>query len=193
LKIENFTVVKEEKNAHLIDMLKRAQKKLKENKIKITLVQGVKRVKDENTRKLIINDYHNLPTGGHAGTTRTFKNIRKKYFWPGMAKDINNFIQKCDACQRYKYTHTKKEPMVVTTTSTVALNKIYLDLIGPFPKEADENFSYALTMQCELPKFLIITPLETKEADCVARAFVEKFILLYDIPSQIASDCGKNL
>jgi hypothetical protein len=69
--------------------------------------------------------------------------------------------------------------MIVTTTNTVALNKIFLDLIGPFPPNDMDDFVYALTMQCELTKYLIIEPIINKEAATVARAFVEQFILVY--------------
>jgi hypothetical protein len=83
-----------------------------------------------------------------------------------------------------------REPLVVTTTATVAMNKIFLDIIGPFPRDEEDGYVYALTMQCELSKFLVIVPLRNKEAATVARAFVEKFILTYGIPEGIATDCG---
>jgi hypothetical protein len=79
--------------------------------------------------------------------------------------------------------------MVVTTTATMAFNKIFLDLIGPFKKDEASNV-YALTIQCELSKFVTICPLINKEASTVARAFVEHFILKFGIPQIIGSDCG---
>jgi hypothetical protein len=190
LQLKNLVIIKENGNKELIKGIKGIQEKLKRENIIVSIAQGVTRVEDEKTRKIILNDYHMLPTGGHAGCTRMYKNIRKTYFWPKLSTDVENFVKKCDSCQRYKYSINKKEPMIVTTTNTVALNKIFLDLIGPFPPNDMDDFVYALTMQCELTKYLIIAPIINKEAATVARAFVEQFILVYGIPECIASDCG---
>jgi RNase H-like domain found in reverse transcriptase/Reverse transcriptase (RNA-dependent DNA polymerase)/Integrase zinc binding domain len=190
-KKKSLTIFKNEENRQLIRSIKGVKRELKENDIKISIAQGVTKIEDEKMKRIILNDYHSLPTGGHSGCTRMYKNIRKTYFWKGLEKDVQDYVKRCDACQRYKHSKKAKEPMIITTTSTVALDKIFLDLIGPFPTKDEEEFTYALTMQCELTKYIVIAPLVNKEAKTVARAFVRHFVLVYGIPSEIASDCGK--
>ncbi|KAE9523073.1 hypothetical protein AGLY_016527 [Aphis glycines] len=52
--------------------------------------------------KTLINDilksYHDSPTGGHTGISRTIHKIQNKYYWPSLHKDTTNFIKSCDEC-----------------------------------------------------------------------------------------------
>lgn len=154
------------------------------------VVAKSQRICDENIKQLILNDYHLLPSSGHAGITRMYNNIKKRYFWTGLKSDIEKFIKKCDACQRNKYSIPVKQPMSITTTASSSFNKIFLDLVGPLPKDESGNI-YILTLQCELSKFVEAYPLPNKESVTVAKALVNNFVLRYGIPEEIATDRGR--
>ncbi len=106
-----------------------------------------------------------------------------------MKKDVENFIRKCDDCQRYKHSRPNVEPMTITTTASCVFEKVFLDIVGPLEVDAQNN-RYVLTLQCELSKFVEAYPLQNKEAETVAKSFVNNFILRYGIPSEIVSDRG---
>lgn len=72
---------------------------------RICKLKGIKRISDHDTKCVILNDYHILPTSGHAGIRRMITNIKRHYFWPGIEKDVTNFVKKCDKCQRNKYSN----------------------------------------------------------------------------------------
>jgi Integrase zinc binding domain len=114
-----------------------------------------------------MNDFHMLPTGGHAGVTRMIKTIQKHYTWPGLARDVSEYVRKCEQCQRHKHQIPAQEPMVVTTTASEAMSKIFLDLMGPFPRDeredVTEGYVYILTIQFELSKYLVVAPLAKKK------------------------------
>lgn len=98
-------------------------------------------------------------------------------------------MSKCPQCQKQKYSVVVKEPMQKTSTENCAFEKVYLDIVGPLPKDAD-NYCYALTLQCELTKFIETYPLRSKDTVTVARSFVDNFILRFGIPRKIATDRG---
>lgn len=156
---------------------------------RLCVLRGVERIDNDKDKRFIINDYHLLPTSGHAGVRRMVNNLKRKYYWPEMEKDVNDFVTKCEKCQKAKYSQKTKEPMVITTTATYAFEKVFLDLVGPLDKDIDNN-NYILTLQCELTKFVEAYPLNNKETVTVARAFVNNFILRFGIPKIIASDKG---
>lgn len=79
--------------------------------------------------------------------------------------------------------------MVITSTASGAMEKIYLDVVGPLPKD-NNGFVYILTLQCELSKFVEAYPLRNKDAVSIARSFVNNFILRYGIPKAIGNDRG---
>lgn len=163
------------------DLAKRVPSILKiSNKVKI--------INDDTTKKLILNDYHILPTAGHAGIKRTINTIRQKYYWKGINQDVAKFIKSCEKCQKYKSINVAKPPMIVTTTAESAFQKIYLDLVGPLLPS--DGYEYILTTQCELTKFITATPIKNKTTEAVAEAFMKSIILKYGVPDRIASDRG---
>lgn len=54
----------------------------------------------------LISEYHSTPQGGHSGFYRTYRRLAGNLFWLGMKKIIQEFVQKCDVCQRQKYLAT---------------------------------------------------------------------------------------
>lgn len=189
LKIDTIYIVRDDDNFHIIkELAHRINKLPKWSGPRLCIIKGVKKITDDDTKRVILNDYHILPTSGHAGIRRMMNNIRKKYFWTGMEHDVTNFVKKCNCCQRYKYLNNVKEPMVITDCGTSAFDKVYLDLVGPLIR--DNNYSYILTLQCDLTKYVEAYPIAAKDARTVATCLVNNFILRYGIPRKIVTDRG---
>lgn len=190
INVEEIYMLKQEDNKMFIEKLSNEINKCREwSGPRLCIVQDVKRINNKDDRRVILNDFHLLPTSGHAGIRRMVRNIKKYYFWPGIDRDVTEFVKRCHQCQKQKYTTNIKEPMTITTTAHSALQKIYLDLVGPLDKDAN-NYCYILTLQCELSKYVEAYPLVTKSSTEVARALVNNYILRYGIPTTIATDRG---
>ncbi|PIK40868.1 hypothetical protein BSL78_22298 [Apostichopus japonicus] len=61
---------------------------------------------------------------GHLGLERTLQFARERFYWPGMAKDIENYVKNCDRCLRRKATQPPyhKAPLVnISTTEPMEL------------------------------------------------------------------------
>lgn len=58
-------------------------------------------VSKENRRKLIA-DFHDNPTAGHLGITKTYSRLAERYFWPKMKCDVVRYIRKCHICNTRK-------------------------------------------------------------------------------------------
>lgn len=123
------------------------------------------------------------------GVRRMTMKIRSKYFWTGMSKDIKNYVRKCELCQKNKSMAKVKEPMVLTEIPVKAFDVLIIDTIGPFIRSNNGN-EYALTMICDLTKYLIVVAIPDKSAKTVARAIFENFILIYGPARKILSDMG---
>jgi hypothetical protein len=50
----------------------------------------------------ILREMHKSPIGGHVGMNRTYKRLRPFLNWEGMKRDIEEYIQKCEKCQKNK-------------------------------------------------------------------------------------------
>lgn len=191
LKLEEIYILKNKDNNIFV---KKLLEEIKENNKRVgprlCILSDVERVDNKDDRRVILNDFHLLPSSGHAGMRRMSNNIKKYYYWPGMDNDVQKFVKCCDKCQRQKYSIPKKEPMIISSTANTAFEKIYLDLVGPLQTDSN-NFTYVLTLQCELTKYVEAYPLVSKKSEEVAKTFVNNFILRYGVPTEIATDRGK--
>lgn len=191
LNISEVVIIKNKNNEEFIQWLAKEIKKYSNwTGPRLCIIKGVEKVLSDEKKRIIINDFHLLPTSGHAGVNRMINNIKKYYFWSGIDKDVRKFVSRCDSCQRLKHTnHYTKEHMSITSTASYPFQKVYLDIIGPLPKDIND-FTYILSLQCELTKFVEAYPIMSKDAETVAKSFVENFILRYGVPLEIATDRG---
>lgn len=189
MNINELIIAKNEYNAFIVEYFMKTIAKIKWTGPRICIITGVKRIFNPDTKKLILNDFHILPTAGHSGVRKMINNIRRYYYWPGLSNDCASYVKKCANCQKHKFSKPIKEPMVITPTAHSAFEKVYLDIVGPLEKD-DNGFIYVLTLQCDLTKFVEAYPLKSKDTVTVARAFVDRFILRYGVPSEIATDQG---
>lgn len=106
-----------------------------------------------------------------------------------MKNDIMNFVGKCVQCKINKvYRHTK-EAEVITTTPSKPFEVISADTVGPLTKTNNGN-RFILTLQCNLSKYVILIPVPTKEANVLAKAIVDNFILTFGSFLQLRTDQG---
>ena len=52
-----------------------------------------------------MDEIHQAPYSGHPGYQKIIATTRKQQFWPGMKKDIAEYISKCMKCQQVKVEH----------------------------------------------------------------------------------------
>ena len=57
---------------------------------------------DEGLKREILTEAHTTPYSLHPGTTKMYNDLRMHYWWPGMKKDIVEFVAKCLTCQQIK-------------------------------------------------------------------------------------------
>lgn len=137
----------------------------------------------------ILTRHHTTPTGGHVGQHRLYLRLREIYKWKNMKLDIRNFIKLCEKCKINKLHRHTKEATVVTTTPSKPFEVLSADTVGPFARTNNGN-RYILTIQCNLTKYVILIPIPTKEANVIAKALVENFILIYGNFMELRTDQG---
>ena len=53
-------------------------------------------------RRKAVRLNHDDPLAGHFGYLRTLELVRQKYHWPGISRDIKEYVNICDTCHRIK-------------------------------------------------------------------------------------------
>jgi hypothetical protein len=61
--------------------------------------------KSSELKSAILKEMHNVPYAGHLGYHKTISVVKSQYYWPGMKKEVADFIAKCLKCQKVKAEH----------------------------------------------------------------------------------------
>ena len=56
-------------------------------------------------RRIVMDEIYQARYSGHPGYQKTIATARKQYFWPGMKKDMAEYISRCMKCQQVKVEH----------------------------------------------------------------------------------------
>lgn len=156
----------------------------------ISLIEPAKQIKNVTERQELIKLYHDNPIyGGHAGQKKLLAKLKSKYVWKNMTKDIASYTKNCEKCKLNKINSHTREPMAITNTPQKPFDTIIIDTIGPLTK-SESGHEYAVTIICDLSKYLIMTPTEDKSAKSVARAIFENVILHFGPVLNIRTDRG---
>lgn len=103
------------------------------------------------------------------GQKKMYEKIRARFFWGNMTKDIGAYVRNCQQCLLNKSKEATKEKLIITPTPIKPFDVVLIDLIGKL-KRTISGHEYAVTIICDLTKYLITVPIANKEASTVAPA-----------------------
>ena len=49
----------------------------------------------------VLTEFHESSFGGHWGRDVTISNLRRRFYWPTMRKDVTEHLKRCEACQQW--------------------------------------------------------------------------------------------
>jgi len=58
--------------------------------------------KDETLRAEIIRLHYDMPVGGHRGQWKMVELVMRNFWWPGVTKEVKQYVEGYDACQYNK-------------------------------------------------------------------------------------------
>jgi hypothetical protein len=79
----------------------------------------------------------------------------------------------------------QKGPMEITTTARRPFEKCAIDIVGP---TTETRYRYILTFQDDLKN--VAEPIQTQDADTVAREFVRSIVLKFGAPVVVLTEQG---
>ena len=61
----------------------------------------------EHLRKLILREAHDSAYSIHLGSTKMYQDLKEKYWWYGLKRDVATQVALCDVCQWVKAEHQR--------------------------------------------------------------------------------------
>jgi hypothetical protein len=59
----------------------------------------------ESLRETILKEAHDSDYSIHPGSTKMYQDLKRKYWWYGLKRDVAAHVAMCDVCQRVKAEH----------------------------------------------------------------------------------------
>ena len=94
-------------------------------------------------RVFIMRNYHSPIWACHRGQHATNDEIAKRFFWPKMKEDINNFVSTCKVCQMAKALKPSNVGWLRGRRHSQAMNELCIDLIGPIGSSTTRHAKHA--------------------------------------------------
>jgi hypothetical protein len=127
-------------------------------------------------------------TLGHAGINKTLGYVRRWFWWPNIAKDVQDFCISCGKCQTSKGSHQKPPGWLCTMPIPAKPWKsIGMDFSGPYPEV--RGYDYILVVICRMTNMVHLIPTRTDAtARDIAELYVKEIVRLHGLPESIVSD-----
>nr|XP_009619834.1 uncharacterized protein LOC104111771 [Nicotiana tomentosiformis] len=89
-----------------------------------------------NQTEYVMREVHEGHCVNHASGRSLVKIlIRAGYYWPKMEEDAENFVAKCDKCQRYANNMHRPAELLHPIISLWPFMKLGMDIVGPLPQD----------------------------------------------------------
>ena len=123
-------------------------------------------------RPLYLQQVHDAVMCGHQGRIRTMNRAMQSLWWPGMDKDVEEYVRSCDTCQKMK---ALRQAPAGTAKPLPApyqpWQQIGIDFIGPL--RVSEGVDTIMVVVCHLTGMTHLVPCKgTDDAPAVAKRFL---------------------
>jgi hypothetical protein len=139
-------------------------------------------------RSQLLHEMHDTKIGGHSGVLRTFKKLSQQFYWPKMYQAVQDYVKKCDTCQRVKSETLSPAGLLQPLPIPFQVwDDITLDFIEGLPtSHVKDTIFVVVDRLSKSAHFISLTHPFT--AKIVAERFVEGVVKLHGLPKTIISD-----
>lgn len=140
-------------------------------------------------KNLILDEFHISHYAGHLGYQKMITALRKEYHWPGMKKNVAEYLARCLECQQIKVEHVHPvgllQPLPIPEWKWETIS---MDFITGFPQTKKNNDSIMVVVD-KLSKAAHFIPIQsTYKAMKIAHIFMQNVFKLHGLLKIIISD-----
>jgi hypothetical protein len=145
----------------------------------------------KHIKELILREAHDSAYSLHPGSTKMYKDLKTRYWWYGMKRDVTEYVPLCDTCQRVKEEHQRPagllQPVKILEWKW---EEIGMDFIVGLPRtQAGYDSIWVIVNRLtKVAHFILVRT--TYSSAKLAELYMSRIMFLHGIPKKIVSDRG---
>jgi hypothetical protein len=145
----------------------------------------------KSIRELILKEAHETAYSIHPGSEKMYQDLKKRFWWYGMKREIAEYVAVCDRCQRIKAEHQRPasllQPLQIPQWKW---DETGMDFIVGLPHIRTSYDSIWVVVD-RLTKAAHFIPVKTTHnREVLAELYMSQIVCLHGIPKKIVSDRG---
>jgi hypothetical protein len=144
---------------------------------------------DQSIKTQLLAEAHDVPVSGHVGVAKTVDLLSRSYYWPGLHRDVKQYVTSCLPCQSNK--PSNQQPMGLLQPLPVPERRweqVSMDLITQLPRTRAGHDAIVVFVD-KLSKMVHYAPTTTNvTAPQLALVFFQTVVRHHGVPSSIVSD-----
>jgi hypothetical protein len=142
-------------------------------------------------QELILREAHDSAYSIHPDSTKMYKDLKTRYCWYGMKRDIVEYVSLCDACQQVKAEHQRLvgllQPLKIPEWKW---EEIEMDFIVGLPR-TQTGYNSIWVIVDRLTKVAHFIHVKTTYSGAkLAKLYMSWIVCLHRVPKKIISDRG---
>jgi len=163
----------------------------------IVIKEGIMYLRDENKLLLLVPDslknevletYHNHPLGGHLSKAKLFPQLKERFYWEGMQKDVLNHTRNCPDCLKVKTRAHPNQGLLRPIVVTRPFQLVGVDIA--ILRQSSNSYRYILVTVDYFTNWVEAIPMKNQTAEECTRAFYSSVISKHGSVEEIMSDSG---
>ncbi|WVZ52577.1 LOW QUALITY PROTEIN: hypothetical protein U9M48_003625 [Paspalum notatum var. saurae] len=140
-------------------------------------------------KKRILDEAHTSMFTMHPGSNKMYQDLKQKFWWIRMKREIATYVSECDVCQRIKADHLKPAGMLQPLeVPTWKWKNIHMDFIVGLPP-TQKGYDSIWVVIDRFTKASHFLPVKTTyRAKQYAELYISRIVALHGVPLTITSD-----
>nr|AAM00956.1 Putative polyprotein [Oryza sativa Japonica Group] len=146
---------------------------------------------NKDLKDAILKEAHDTLYSIHPGSTKMYQDLKERFWWASMKREIAEYVAVCDVCQRVKAEHQKPagllQPLKIPEWKW---EEIGMDFITGLPRTSSGHDSIWVIVD-RLTKVAHFIPVKTTYSGSrLAELYMARIVCLHGVRKKIVSDRG---
>jgi len=147
--------------------------------------------KDMELRKKILDEAHTSILTMHPGSNKMYQDLKQKFWWTRMKREIAKYVSECHVCKQVKADHLKPASMLQPLNIPAwKWEDIHMDFVVGLPR-TQKGYDSIWVIIDRFTKSAHFIPVKTSyTAATYAELYISRIVSLHGVPVSITLDRG---